>query len=171
MLGRAKTSIKLGNGKWVQPEKLEDLYRQASLVRYVLIHGTSHTDNLVAVVDAETDDTQAVLTELAKLAELHQLHSHEVISAVVLSEGHFSQDTGELNGTGKLHRRNVVKRYAHDLEDAFLEAEKNAAVSAPQSHLVMVFCRRQLCSIWTPTAVLKHRVGHHCRPLRLLTYT
>ena len=41
----------LGNGKWVHPESLEDIYRNAEGVRYIWLHGDSSHAHLVAVVD------------------------------------------------------------------------------------------------------------------------
>ena len=55
VVGRAKTSIKLANGKWVQPEPPEDLYRAVPGVRLIFVHGDSGHDLLVAVVDPSTD--------------------------------------------------------------------------------------------------------------------
>ena len=39
VLGRSGSSIKLSNGKWVAAERLEDIYRTCSGVRYVMVHG------------------------------------------------------------------------------------------------------------------------------------
>ena len=108
VLGRAKSSLKLGNGKWVHPEALEDLYRGAAGVQLLFVHGDASHEHLVAVVDTGDDKQRS---EAALLAEFHRLAAaanrprHERISGVVVAAAPFSQENGMLNGTGKLVRR------------------------------------------------------------------
>ena len=86
VLGRAKSSLKLGNGKWVHPEALEDLYRGAAGVQLLFVHGDASHEHLVAVVDTGDDKQRS---EAALLAEFHRLAAaanrprHERISGMV----------------------------------------------------------------------------------------
>jgi long-chain acyl-CoA synthetase len=68
VLGRSGSSIKLSTGKWVAPERLEDIYRACAGVRYVMVHGSNRHDQLVALVDRDPgsarDSAAAVLGRL-----------------------------------------------------------------------------------------------------------
>ena len=68
VLGRSGSSIKLSTGKWVAPERLEDIYRACAGVRYVMVHGNNRHDQLVALVDRDPgsarDSAAAVLGRL-----------------------------------------------------------------------------------------------------------
>ena len=68
VLGRAKSGLKLANGKWVHPETLEDLYRGAAGVRRLYVHGDAAHAHLVAVVEAEGAPSEERLLAEEKFA-------------------------------------------------------------------------------------------------------
>ena len=130
VIGRAKSSIKLGNGKWVHPEELEDLYRGATGVNHVFLHGDSSHTHLVAVVDASDDgNADALVSAFAQLARAACKPSHEHVAAVVRAEAPFSTAAGTLNGTGKLVRPKLRALYGGQLSAALSECELNSSFS------------------------------------------
>lgn len=50
-------------GKWVLPERLEDVYRQAAGVRYVMIYGSNRYAELAALIDPQDFSASAALSE------------------------------------------------------------------------------------------------------------
>ena len=132
VLGRAKSSLKLANGKWVHPETLEDLYRGAAGVRLLYVHGDAAHAHLVAVVEAEgAPSEERLLAEFGRLATAAGRPRHERISGVVLSQERFSQAAGTLNGTGKLVRRALYAAHEAAIEER-LTAQR---LRAPLEHL------------------------------------
>eukprot|EP00930_Biecheleria_cincta_P024979 TRINITY_DN17828_c0_g1_i1.p1 TRINITY_DN17828_c0_g1~~TRINITY_DN17828_c0_g1_i1.p1 ORF type:complete len:1008 (+),score=160.29 TRINITY_DN17828_c0_g1_i1:47-3025(+) len=137
VIGRAKTSIKLGNGKWVFAESLEDLYRsklKAIGVQHVYIHGDSQHDALVAVISAEKGvDVADLLPKLHAVAAEAGKQSYERISAIIPASEPFSMEAGTLNGTGKLDRRNLLKLCRTDIDAELQRLAAEAANAALQS--------------------------------------
>eukprot|EP00929_Paragymnodinium_shiwhaense_P080870 TRINITY_DN42216_c0_g1_i1.p1 TRINITY_DN42216_c0_g1~~TRINITY_DN42216_c0_g1_i1.p1 ORF type:complete len:1024 (-),score=167.95 TRINITY_DN42216_c0_g1_i1:276-3347(-) len=131
VIGRAKTSVKLGNGRWVFPESLEDLYRTRlndAGVRYVFVHGDSHCDFLVAVVDAASGaNVERLLSRMHEIAAASGKAAHEHISGVLLAAEPFSREAGTLNGTDKLDRKNLLKQYKADIDSELQRLAMQAA--------------------------------------------
>ena len=120
VLGRAGSSIKLSTGKWIAPERLEDIYRACSGVRFILVHGDNKHDQLVALVDREvsgnTDSEAVVLGRLHAAAQEKGLQQFERVAGVTFASRPFSQTDQTLSGTDKLNRRNLLKMYGDQLE-------------------------------------------------------
>ena len=120
VLGRAGSSIKLSTGKWIAPERLEDIYRACSGVRFILVHGDNKHDQLVALVDREvsgnTDSEAVVLGRLHAAAREKGLAQYERVAGVTFASRPFSQTDQTLSGTDKLNRRNLLKMYGDQLE-------------------------------------------------------
>ena len=135
---QAKTSIKLGNGRWVQPESLEDLYRQLPEVQDVFVHGDSQHSVLVAAISVAPGSRvspDVLLAGFEALAESAKRLSHERICGVILSDRVFSRDNGLLNSTGKLHRRNLLDRFREACHsgERFLRMRRWLAHAVPQT--------------------------------------
>eukprot|EP01062_Namystynia_karyoxenos_P018182 TRINITY_DN16759_c0_g1_i4.p1 TRINITY_DN16759_c0_g1~~TRINITY_DN16759_c0_g1_i4.p1 ORF type:complete len:1198 (+),score=368.56 TRINITY_DN16759_c0_g1_i4:83-3595(+) len=131
VIGRAKSTIKLGNGRWVFTESLEDFYRQVPGVRYVWLYGDSSRDQLVGVVDAEAPGVSAteMLGRLRAHAAAGGRPAHEWVGEVTLARRPFSRGDRTLNGTGKLDRRELYREYAGDIEAMFQRIESHAGVA------------------------------------------
>lgn len=129
--GRAKTSIKLGNGKWVLPESLEGMYRaelSQNGVRHIFIHGDSHHEYLVAVIDAEEYvNVERLLPKLHQIAVEKGKALHEHVAATVPSYKPFSRETRTLNGTGKLDRKVLLKVYRSAIDQKMQWLDEQAA--------------------------------------------
>lgn len=133
VIGRAKTSIKLGNGRWVFPESLEDTYRQVHGVQQIMLHGTSQHDTLVAIVDAKRDGVSAdTLVDDLKLAFKQvavnaKLEPYETIAAVVLTSSPMCREDKTLNATGKVHRGTLRALYNDEIEACWRKLDAASA--------------------------------------------
>eukprot|EP00931_Biecheleriopsis_adriatica_P029833 TRINITY_DN17648_c0_g1_i3.p1 TRINITY_DN17648_c0_g1~~TRINITY_DN17648_c0_g1_i3.p1 ORF type:complete len:1030 (+),score=208.22 TRINITY_DN17648_c0_g1_i3:85-3174(+) len=129
VIGRANTSIKLGNGKWVMPESLENMFRsELTHVRQVWIYGDSQHEYLIGVVDTESkDDEASFLKQLNDIASQNGRAPYERISAIILAREPFSQKAGTLNGTGKLDRKILRRLYKDDIDEAMHDLDEKAA--------------------------------------------
>jgi thioester reductase-like protein len=136
--GRSKSSIKLSSGLWVCPEPLEDLYRTCGGVEFVWLHGDN--DQLIAVVDVAqaVDQDQAaslaadLLGRFERVAQGAQRRPHEFVAGVVVAQEHFSRQAGTLNGTLKLHRRNLLQAYQQEIALKHLQLAEDAARKATE---------------------------------------
>ena len=136
VVGRAKTSIKLGNGRWVQPEPLEDICRQLTNVRDMFLHGDSQNSVLVAVVamaPGKRGSRDELLDGFKALAEAEDRPPSEHIQGVIMSDEIFSRDNSLFNSTGKLHRRNLLDRFRDLCHSALVDAEIRAS-AGPLDH-------------------------------------
>ena len=145
VLGRAKSTVKLSNGHWIFSETLEDVYRTCAgdpKIEYVMIHGDARHSQLVAVVDVggawdgasktREDLEEELLRRLQAHAAAMGQAAHEFVGAVVLARTPFSRfsDPQTLNGTGKLHRRNLERLYHDDIERAYASLAANSQGAA-----------------------------------------
>lgn len=116
--GRAQSAIKLGNGKWVHPEALEELYRAAAGVVRLFLHGDathSHLAAVVEVVDGASHSPAGLVAAFGELAAAAGKPAHEHVRAVVLATAPFSLAAGTINGTGKLVRPALRRLYGEGL--------------------------------------------------------
>lgn len=139
--GRKKNLFKTSGGKYVSPEKLENLFQGHPYVSQLLVLGESRKFvGALIVPDFERLEAYARSRGIAfrgreDLVANPQIYSfmqqqvdeatsslppHERIRQIVLLPKEFSIDAGELSTTLKIKRRVVEERYRQQIEEMFL---------------------------------------------------
>lgn len=138
--GRKKNLFKTAGGKFVSPEKLENLLQGHPYIAQVIVVGdrrrfvsaliVPHFDRLESyarkqgIVFAEraglVADPRVMAFYEQQVEELmHWLPRHEKIKQIALLEREFSIAEGELSPTQKVRRPIVEQRYAHVIEELY----------------------------------------------------
>ncbi len=152
--GRKKNLFKTSGGKYVSPEKLENIFQGhpyihqivvlgdkrkfvgalivpnfARLENYARSHDVSFTDREELVVLPEINTfMQQQIDEATRL-----LPPHERVRQIVLLPKEFTMDSGELSATLKVKRRVVEERYRELIEEMFSRHAPQAEHAAASS--------------------------------------
>ncbi len=138
--GRKKNLFKTSGGKYVSPEKLENLFQGDSIVSQILVLGEGrkfagalvvpHFARLEEFADAkgisfasrEELTRNAAVTSFVQSrvdAACQSLPPHERIRQIVLLANEFSIERGELSATLKVKRGVVEREYGEQIEEMF----------------------------------------------------
>ena len=125
VLGRCVEMIKLSNGLFTSPSRLEAVFAEAAAVARAFVHGDAAHAHVVAVV-VPADDAVGeaeVLRQLRVAATMHGLAAYEapVRALVERADMQWTAENGLLTVTGKLNRAGLTNRYKARLE-ALLDA-------------------------------------------------
>lgn len=132
VIGRRKNVVKLAQGEFVAPERIEDALLASPLVAQLVIHADSLQSSVVALVvpnrgplaealDCEESDLEVLVGERARalvLAGLRRIGAEarllpfELPSALHLELEALSVERGLATSSNKIDRRAVAKRYA-----------------------------------------------------------
>lgn len=142
IVDRKKNILKLSQGEYVAPEKLEHVYKATPGVSEIFVHGDSLKSVLVAVVVLDKDDAPAeakkagvdsdsleeickseemaehIKKKLREVADSKGLKGFERIDAVYLEHKSFV-DNGLATSTFKLQREQVKEHYKEQLEKLY----------------------------------------------------
>jgi long-chain acyl-CoA synthetase len=132
--------VKLSNGEFIHPERLETLYDQSTYIRQIFVHGDSYMPNAVAIVHPNFDVLQpkfpdlspadicrdkaanlVVFQDIAKFGKLAQLKNFEKVTQVRLVETPFTVDNGLLTPTQKLNRHMARKKFKKEIRRMYRE--------------------------------------------------
>ncbi|MCA8922921.1 MAG: thioester reductase domain-containing protein [Planctomycetes bacterium] len=131
VIGRRKSVVKLAQGEFVAPERIEDALRASPLVAQLVIHADSLQASVVALVvpnlgtlaaalGCAADDAEAltgpaararVLDELRQVGRAAALLPFELPSAIHLELEPLSVERGLATSSNKVDRRAVAERY------------------------------------------------------------
>ncbi|CAF4040789.1 unnamed protein product [Rotaria sordida] len=134
IIDRAKHIFKLSQGKYIAPERLEDVYIRSQWVAQIFIDGISSEASVVAIVIPDeqyvrknfqtgtTETTfadlckdaklkQIILSDLIRLAEKSNLKIYETLSNIHLHPELFSHNNGFITVTFKVRRNNARKHF------------------------------------------------------------
>ena len=148
VIGRRKNVVKLAQGEFVAPERIEDALLASPLVAQLVIHADSLQSSVVALVvpnrgplaealGCGEDDTESlageaaralVLTALRRLGAEAQLLPFELPSALHLELEPLSVERGLATSSNKIDRRAVAARYAEVFEGLYAGAAPVASV-------------------------------------------
>ena len=152
--GRKKNLFKTSGGKYVAPEKLENIFQGHPYVHQLLVLGEARkfvgglvVPNLARLEDYARRQGLAFRDrgELVSLLEIQRfmqeqvdeatcgLAPHERIRQIVLLPNEFTLDSGELSATLKIKRSVVEDRYQEQIEELFSRKAPHAqaAVATP----------------------------------------
>jgi len=121
---RKKEILKLSQGEYVSPSKIENLYLAACpCIEQIFVHGESLQAYLVAVVvlseQGATLPTRTVMDELSH-ADVN-LRGFERPRKFFISEETFSVENDLLTPTFKLKRRNLVKQFQNAIQMMYVD--------------------------------------------------
>ncbi|CAF4033654.1 unnamed protein product [Adineta steineri] len=142
IIDRVKHIFKLSQGKYIAPERLEDVYIRSQWIAQIFVDGISTEETVVAIVIPDEDyirkhfksTTNAttlaewckdeklkkiILSDLNQLAEKYNLKSYEKLSNIHLHSELFSQDNGLLTVTLKTRRSNARKHFESILQSLY----------------------------------------------------
>ena len=120
IIDRRKAIFKLSQGEYVAPEKIENVYANASSVDQIFVYGSHVADYLVGVVvlaksmsDKYTSEelNTRVQQELHEEADRANLKGFERVRKIHITEEPFTVDNYLLTPTSKLRRHAAEQRY------------------------------------------------------------
>jgi len=104
IIDRQKNILKLAQGEYVAPEKVESVYARCQLVAQIFVDGQSHETCLVAIV--VPDKTGFAHQHHVKYADGQQFWTSQATERFLLQE---LQKTGKLGGLSSLEQVKAVK--------------------------------------------------------------
>jgi long-chain acyl-CoA synthetase len=142
IIDRTKHIFKLNQGKYIAPERLEDVYIRSRWVAQIFVDGISTEASVVAIAIPDEDyvrkNFQAVtsgitfadlckdkklkkliLSDLNRIAEKNKLKIYETVSNIHLHPELFSQNNELLTVTLKTRRSNARKQFQSIIESLY----------------------------------------------------
>jgi len=146
IVDRASSILKLAQGEFVAPEKLEALYETNPNIRQIFITGSVNNQFLVAVVvpslalkSLKENHNAKVLSILSKTAKKNSLASWETPIAVYLEENEFSIENGFLTATLKKRRQGLKEFYASVVQRLSAQTSFGCDVANPFKQVPEIF--------------------------------
>ncbi|TVY80473.1 Long-chain-fatty-acid--CoA ligase, partial [Lachnellula suecica] len=148
IIDRKKNLVKTLNGEYIALEKLESVYRSATVVANICIYASiTETHPIAIIVPAEPAlkamaDTlgvkghglgdlvhdqliqEEVLKQMQSVGKKAGFASMEIIVGAVLSDEEWTPQNGLVTATSKLNRNALVKKYKSDIDAAYKKAKK-----------------------------------------------
>jgi thioester reductase-like protein len=114
VIGRIKSAVKLAQGEFVSPDRIEVELGSSALVDQIYVHVDRHASSLSAVVLPRPRDASAtdVLSALRHQAQKAKLASYETPARVLLLTEPMTAESGLLTVSGKLKRTAAAERFA-----------------------------------------------------------
>ncbi|MBL4847907.1 MAG: thioester reductase domain-containing protein, partial [Planctomycetes bacterium] len=175
VIGRRKNVVKLAQGEFVAPERIEGALMTSTLVAQVMVHADSLQSSVVAIVvpslgalataiGCEESDLDAlagpratahVLADLREVGQGANLLPFELPSAVHLELKPLSVERGFATSSNKLDRRAIAAHYG----EVFASLYEGAAPTASVLDLVREAAASILGSAPAPNADLADQLG------------
>ena len=131
IIDRTKHIFKLSQGKYIAPERLEDVYIRSRWVAQIFVDGLSSKETIVAIVIPDEEYTrknyksdssfadlcqdnklkEIIAADLNQLAEKYRLKPYETLTNIHLHPELFAQSNGLLTVTLKTRRTNARNRF------------------------------------------------------------
>jgi long-chain acyl-CoA synthetase len=142
IIDRTKHIFKLSQGKYIAPERLEDVYIRSQWVAQIFIDGHSTEETVVGIVipdeeyvrrnfksatkertfaDLCKDEKlkETILSDLQQLGEKRKVKQYEIVNNIHLHPELFSQNNGLLTVTLKTRRGNARKQFQSIVESLY----------------------------------------------------
>ena len=130
---RRNNVLKLAQGEFVTPSRLEAVFADSALIAQIFIHGSSEQSFLLAVV-VPTPEVIAQLERygvarvrsligesLQHIAHVHHLNGYEIPREFLIEIEPFTLENGLLTDAGKLARPKLKARYGERLEQMYAD--------------------------------------------------
>ncbi|KAF9777881.1 hypothetical protein BJ322DRAFT_1094908 [Thelephora terrestris] len=160
IIDRIKNIMKLANGEYVAPERIENVLSAAPIVAQIFVHGHSLESYLLAVVipdpvnlarfassilgkeisgtdipvldEAVKDErvVKAILNTLTEECAKNGLKGYEYVKRIHVSNELFSVENGTLTPTFKIKRKNAAAKYQKELDALYALGEPQPANGA-----------------------------------------
>ncbi|KAI6652308.1 Long-chain-fatty-acid--CoA ligase 5 isoform X2 [Oopsacas minuta] len=151
IIDRKKHIVKLSNGEYIAPEKIENCYARHPAIMQAFVHANSLYPFPVAILVADPDTFEGwagkkgikgsieessknkslintIVKELDSDAKLYGLNSFERIKYIYITTDVFTVENELLTPTFKLRRIQVTKKYKHEI-DELLATQRSSAAS------------------------------------------
>ncbi|RDL42362.1 Acetyl-CoA synthetase-like protein [Venustampulla echinocandica] len=146
VIDRKKNLAKTLNGEYIALEKLESIYRSATIVVNICMYASITETNPIAIIvpgepalkamaqelgvdglgleDLSHDKkVQAeVLKQLQAVGKQYRLANIEMIVGVVVADEEWTAQNGLITATNKLNRRTIIEHYKAPIEEAYKKA-------------------------------------------------
>ena len=142
IIDRTKHIFKLSQGKYIAPERLEDVYVRSRWVAQIFVDGISSESTVVAIVipdeeyvrknyrsmtsektfaDLCNDEKlkKIILSDLKQIAEKYKFQKYEILSNIHLHPELFSQNNGLLTVTLKTRRTNARNLFQSTIQSLY----------------------------------------------------
>jgi fatty acid CoA ligase FadD9 len=112
VIGRVKAAVKLAQGEFVSPDRIEAALASCPLVDRIYVHADARHGVGAAVVPAAAASSEELRRALAAHGREAGLASYEIPAAVLVVAEQMTVENGLLTASGKLRRAEAAKRFA-----------------------------------------------------------
>ncbi|KAH8597578.1 hypothetical protein B0O99DRAFT_79724 [Bisporella sp. PMI_857] len=144
IIDRKKNLVKTLNGEYLALEKLESVFRSATVVSNICVYASIEETNPVAIIvpaepalkelakDIGVDEQrdigelvndikvqQEILKQLQAVGKRAGLASMEIVAGVIVSDEEWTPQNNLITTTNKLNRRAISERYQKDIKHAY----------------------------------------------------
>jgi len=147
IIDRKKNLVKTLNGEYIAIEKLESIYRSATVVANICVYADQQKTKPIAIIvpaepalkklaesigvkgDGIEDLSHnqkvqdAVLKELQQAGKQAGLSGIEIISGAVLADDEWTPQNGMVTSAQKLNRKIILKKYQKEVDAAYSRNE------------------------------------------------
>lgn len=112
IIGRKKNFIQLEKGKYYQPDLLESIYCECSIIDQICVTHKKNTFELIFILVTRTkQDSNEVLKILKDFGEKKGLKSYLLPSEVIISEECWNLENGFLTTSLKVNRKKIQEKF------------------------------------------------------------
>nr|POE82417.1 long-chain-fatty-acid--coa ligase 1 [Quercus suber] len=148
IIDRKKNLVKTLNGEYIALEKLESVYRSATMVGNICVYAAEDKNKPIAIIvpveaalkslasangiqgagleDLCSNDAmnEVVLKELQAAGKKGGLSGIEILDGVVLTDEEWTPHNGLVTSAQKLNRKGLVEKYKKDIQHAYDNSSK-----------------------------------------------
>ena len=132
VIDRKKNFLKLSQGVFVSPERLEAIYLQSFFIEQIFVYANGLDDSVLAVVvpqskflntNDQTTLIECIRNDFIQIAKKELLKQHEIPSRILIETEPFTIGNGFLTSSTKLCRYRLIDYYANRLKTCDFDSE------------------------------------------------
>lgn len=147
LIDRMKEMVKLQNGQFISPQKLETIYMQAPIINQIYVDINSNHEFLVAIVHLNEEKLKqfafvnnfkedladllnlkdveiGVLKQLERMANTNKLSEVEKIRRILIIDQPFTAQAGLLTSSQKMKRHAIKEAYQKELQEIYSQESR-----------------------------------------------